>query len=811
VQAAARLAGVPGIELSALVLQADILLALAGQDRSAGQARRESEQALIQAADRAATLAYGYEQARAYFLLGQAYAGREDLETALQWFERALDIALARQATDLATAIRERTAEAHEQLGDVLASREVLGSMVDQLATEGAEAELVQGLLRQAALHLDLARHDEAISTLHQARSVSDASLARIQVALMLGQAYYETGRFQQAEEQLRSALINPATGVFRRPSPLLPLNNGLGVLANIHRHRGEVAEARRVRQVQSRHLGGAEERARWAFERILDALAAGDLGGAAALLQDAAELLQHSGPPGMAELARLAICAEGARNPRAACPAAEVRQLHAQATDRGRPRLAAAMRWYHCQYLARSGRIRESVDELTGLLSELRFYRSELPGVLGAWYWTRRAEVFAAGLAWPGELVDGGAAESLYLLALARLVDSAARREHPPADELRALIARGDVRAGRELAEARERFAGRTGQVSAAGLERFRAAIGPEEALLALDLGHGSAQAWVMTREGTQRRSLAAAGVFNPPARIHGKGPRASHAAGDAAGVRSMLARLGEALAPLLAGLPPKVYTLGGGNPGGVALEAVQSGGRFLAESHQFPVMAGFPVHDVIARQASFAWPEEAFVAGNPLDWSGDYPAGLQTTAEIRAVIELFVGPGLHIVQGNALLADEFGDQRLAQSRIVHLAMPAEIELADPEKSWLELSEPGRGQGRARLTPADLRQWNLPDAVVFLSRSSMRGAPADRFASRIGLVHDLLDAGALAVIAGRWPVDAEFATRFAASFYAELKRSGDVVDAFATAQRAFLSGAPDGGMDWASYQLYLR
>ena len=309
------------------------------------------------------------------------------------------------------------------------------------------------------------------------------------------------------------------------------------------------------------------------------------------------------------------------------------------------------------------------------------------------------------------------------------------------------------------------------------------------------------------MTRQGTQRRSLAVdGGAVDALARARDQGAGAH----DAAELRSAMTRLGQALGPLLAGLPPTVYTVGAGNLGGV-LEAVAVKGRLLAETHQFPALGGFPDANVIARQASFPWPEQFFVAGNPLDWSSDYPEGLQTTAEIRTVSERFVGAGLHIVQGNALLPDEFGDQRLTQSRIVHLAMPAVIDLAQPERSWLELSEPGRGQGRARLTPADLRQWRLEDAVVFLSQSTLRGARADRFAARVGLVHDLLDAGAVAVIAGRWPAGPEFAGRFAAAFYAELERSGDVAAAFAATQRRFLRDAEPGAMDWAAYRLYLR
>ena len=53
-------------------------------------------------------------------------------------------------------------------------------------------------------------------------------------------------------------------------------------------------------------------------------------------------------------------------------------------------------------------------------------------------------------------------------------------------------------------------------------------------------------------------------------------------------------------------------------------------------------------------------------------------------------------------MIQGNALLADEFETPRLAASDLTHLALPVTLDLAQPERSSLDLSEPGRGQGRS-------------------------------------------------------------------------------------------------------------
>jgi tetratricopeptide (TPR) repeat protein len=794
---AARASGLEQVGLCALLLQGEVLFTLASSPAGDESAQAEALNLLQRIASRTATLDFEYERARAHFLGGQLLYQQGAFREALAQYERALDLALARQAMVLATAVREQMVEAHDQLGDVLASEEVLGSIVEQLTSEGADDDLVQGLLQQAALYLDLASYPEATAALGRSLAVDKVSLTRAQAKIMLGRAHYESGRFAEAEEQLRSALIHPESGLFRRPNPLLDLGPGLEVLANLQRHKGQIAEARRIRLVQSRHLDGDEARARWVFEGILDELAAGDGPAAGRAWLQGRALLRRSGEVGLMELAQLAVCAETSGP---GCAPGEIRAAHEVSMTKAAPRIQVAAQWHWALYLARSGSAAETAAALSGLLEMIYFYRAELPGVLGAWYWTHRQAVFDQSLERSSSLPARGAAASLLawlrIRAIGRLNGMA-----PPRDEWRAMVARGDSRLQPALSQARAEFLVRHAGFSAAGLERLLAALGPREMLLAIDLDTASAQIWLADGNGVRRRAAPATPrLVAAAARARTAGP------GEALQALERLGR--DLLAPVATGLQPIIYWLPMGHLLGVPLDAVRVAGRSLAEQHRVVALGGLSSpNPPLGEPGSPSW--RVFLAGNPVDWSRDFPEQLSTTEEIAAVTGQFVGPGLHIVQANALLPDEFSDERLAAADIVHLAMPALIELGSPGGSWLELSESGRDRGRERLSPPDIRQWGLQGALVVISQSDFRGEPLDRFSSRLGLVDDLFEAGAAAVIASGRASGPAAAARFSESFYTGLRRPAGLLEAFSATRRAALREAGPGGA--AAYQLYLR
>ncbi|MFC1778366.1 CHAT domain-containing protein, partial [Pseudomonadota bacterium] len=201
---------------------------------------------------------------------------------------------------------------------------------------------------------------------------------------------------------------------------------------------------------------------------------------------------------------------------------------------------------------------------------------------------------------------------------------------------------------------------------------------------------------------------------------------------------------------------------------------------------------------------------PQTVFLAGHPRDYSGEYATRLDTSTEIRTVADIFVGPGLSIVQGTALLPDEFETEEFQQAQLAHLSMPGIIDLKYPDQSGLELSGTEFSTGRISLQPRDIQANKLQTDLVFLSATSVRETPLSGFSSQPGLISDFIDAGAHSVIARSWTSRGGIGESFISDFYRQLGISGNISAALANAKRDYLkSNRANGLYDWAGYQLY--
>ncbi len=799
---AAQVAGLETVSLSAVMMRGEILAAMAESMSAADRIRDESQTVLAAAGEFARRLDYRYEQAYSEFLRGKELAGRERGDEALVRFGSALEIALDLQAMTLATEIRERMVEIHERHGDRLASEAVLGDVVSQLASEGAQDELVRSLLQQAALYLDLYRYPEAIDGLQEALAIDNVSLTQTQAALMLGQAWFESGRFAAAEQQLTAAVLNPGTGVFRRPNPLLPIEQGLGTLATLARHRGDAMEAERVRKVQSRHLEGAASRARWAYEDILDRLAAGRAVGAQ--WQELRRAIRAGGGEVLEALAQLAFCSADAG---AGCTDETTRAALARVQSRGNPREAVAAGWHYYRFLVRSGRLQLAGETLEALLDEVFFLRQDLPGVLGSWFWLNRAELFSAALD-----VSGLPAASSDLRSLLRLAKVRAIEQVMPSGALHEDVRAGLNQPGADrqavVAGLRTDFKARHGWLSLQGIQTYLDQLADDEGVLAIDLDGRSAQIWLAQRGTVKRRDLRVSAELDRALdRIRTAGQDT-----DASTLRAALERAGrELLGPVQGDLPQTVYWLPAGSLLGIPLDSLVLSSGVLGARHRIVGVLDFPASPPPGRRLDMSAPERVFAAGYPTDWTARFPDRLETTPELTDVAGRFIGPGLHIVQGNALLPHEFADPRVGAAQLLHLAMPVRIELGAPEESRFELSEPGRGEGRAGLMPEDVRRWRLSAQLLVLTQSGLHGRGADRFDARFGLAGELLRAGAQAVLISDQPLGAKGGAWFSSMFYPALERSGDIAAALEetrAAQRG--ENAPEAVRNTA-FQLLIR
>lgn len=745
----AQLAGLGRLELSARMLLGQVLLSQPGTE-DVGQAE------LAAASELAVRLGEVYEAAFAGYLKGLGSAEADDDITALRRFDDALELALGRGALDLAAQVRKRMAETHDRLGDLLAREQVLGSMIDQLGDRGAHEDLVRSLLQQAALLMELRRYPSAEALLIRVLEVDDVSLTRTQATIMLGQCLYQSGRFSEALEILTGSLVSPETGQFRRPSPLLPLGPGLASLAGTYRTLGDAAQTQRVRRVQGRHLESAGERAEWYLQRILDSLAFGDPNGAWAAWREAGPSWQGAGTASRRDLALLALCVEAPAGAGDRCSEPDLAAALGRVSSLPEPRERLEGLYRGLQGIV--GRSAADADRALSLLEDIHFHRAELPGVLGAWFWENRDRVFRLALQ---RVANRGPAATLLALSRIRAIGQVSEPAET-GDELRAALAGSQPALAGLLAGARGRFEQRNWWLSQPAMERSLGSLPEGEAVLAAVVEGTTVRAWVGTRRGVESLSW-----------------RLSEDVAEALKARSgpvWIRGVDEVMAPALGHLPARVYWLGTGLLLGLDLSELLPAGGAIPEVVS---LARFPVlpdrHGLQGRPL----PGRVFVAGDPRDWSSEFPDRLDATAEIRTVMDQFVGPGLHVVQGGALLRDEFDDPRLGQAELVHFSSPAFIDLAQPDRSGVSLSEPGRRAGRERLAPSDLAALPLEGALVVLSQPGWRGSPDDAYASHVALVDELLDAGAAGVIVPSRALGDEAAADFARRLYGGWRKDG--------------------------------
>ena len=169
-------------------------------------------------------------------------------------------------------------------------------------------------------------------------------------------------------------------------------------------------------------------------------------------------------------------------------------------------------------------------------------------------------------------------------------------------------------------------------------------------------------------------------------------------------------------------------------------------------------------------------------------------------------------MGPGLQIIQGVALLPDEFASVEFRQSNLVHLSMPGIINLKYPSASGLELSESEYGPGRVILQSQAIRGQDLSAELVFMSSTRVTESPVSDFSSHPGLVSGFVEAGAGSVIVNLWAGEGESGVTFVSDFYNTLRASGDIAASLRkTRLRHLKQQRADGIHDWAGYQLYIR
>ncbi len=470
---------------------------------------------------------------------------------------------------------------------------------------------------------------------------------------------------------------------------------------------------------------------------------------------------------------------------------------------------------------LAQSGKRNEARQELEQLLDQVLFLRQSLPGVLGSWYWQRRDALLDDYLALSaaGQAVANDAAANTIvannaaaLLALSKSRFASKAPLWPTATlELRNLLAQSsanDASAKTGLAKLQDLFAKNFQFLSTAGIQSCLRQLSTDEVVLTYHLSPAGAYVWIADSQRIDMRRLS-----NPAQIISTlEGGLAQIAGANPSQFDALMSAIGNALVlPVKQELKKTIYLVTSGLMLSLPFDSLRLDRHYLAENYSVVNVLSFPA-GTPASQFQRPQPDKVFLAGDPQDFQAEYANRWQPSEPIKTIKDIFVGPGLNIVQGAALLPDEFQSEAFRQSNLVHLSMPGRINLGHPDQSWLQLSEPLRDMGRILLRPDSLRTVPIQADLVYMAASKTEGLPLSPLSQQLGLVSDVLHSGAKTVIVQLWSTTEAATDDFLKTFYAELESTGNVATALADTKRNAINNPrrPDAGT-WSSQQMYIK
>jgi CHAT domain-containing protein/tetratricopeptide (TPR) repeat protein len=819
------------IELATLQLQS---AALVGLKKAAALSTSSSNQYPIQAVlsrvnSLANAMGYRLEQALALSASGDEYVAGAFYPEALEQFRQAVAIADSINDPELATSIRERMVKIHAIDGDMQASSEVLQKIESQLQDEGAGDELALNLLAQGKLHIRNYRYDQAITILFESLEHENNSAIRMQVNFALAKAFYQTGRLDESMAHLKLAGIATAAKQTKRVNSMIDIGEGLWILSNIHRVNAAYEQMRRVRKAQRLYQNN---QAAQLYDEGLDEFAAAGKkpGRASSLFRNSFNVSSNSQNADIHDLTRLQVCALTAEK-NALCDNPLSRGSYERLTSGGEPRHAAQAMYLWSQILFQRGQLAEAISLMDALVNEIHLLRFTLPGVLGAWYREKHEDIFEYYLELLSRETDRkgrvDAISSLLVLSKIRYIESysgsqySERKMSGDTDRLRMQLAQRESsgsgqgtadlnrQINRGLSELRIPFKQEFKHLSRAGLQKYLKTLSKDEVVLTYHLSPTTAQVWIARKGGVQRRNVS------NPAYIFAALQDARQGLSNLglASFENKMDALGKRLAAPVADLLAKtVYWIPAGPLIGFPLDALRLKGRYLVEDHSVINLMSFPENTNPRKDTRVGKRQGVFLAGFPRDYSGSYASRLETSPEIQAVTDIFVGPGLNIVQGTALLPDEFSSEKFRNAQMIHLSMPGMINLQHPSQSSFELSGYEGGSGRATLRPYDIQSQNLQAQLVFLSATRLKERPESAFINQPGFVSDFINAGAQSVIARLWVSGGSISESFIKDFYLELESSQNVAGALTHSKRQYLlNNRKDGLYDWAGYQLFIE
>ena len=822
-------ARVRNLELATLQLQSAALIGLkrAGVLNTSASDRDPVQTALASVIAVAEATGYQLEQALALQASGEEYAADAYYPEALERFRSAVSISDRVADGELSNQIRESMVKIHSVQGDTEATSEVLQKIETQLQGDGAEDDLALNLLAQGRIFVNNYQYDQAIASLLRAFGHQNDSAVRAQINFELARCFFETGKLEEAQAYLERIGVGPVQQGQGRPPAIINAGEAYGILATIHRINGEFDLMRQARELQGLSDGG---KAVYFLDRGLDEIAVNGENSRASrsLFQQGFEAAAQSQKPYLQDLLRLHACAVETGEGKL-CRASETGSSYQSLIESGIPRYITQAMQLMARMSVEAGQPGKAIEIMDSLVDEIHMLRSQLPGVLGSWYRERHERIFEFYL----ELLSHTGTESsgrdalasLLVLSKIRFIEGSAGKvvvvpeDSDTTQGLRARLAQlvndgsGQRQAGlqiqvnRALDDLRKRSSQQLGNLSISGIQAFLNKLKSNEVMLTYHISPTTAQAWVAGRAGVRHINIS------NPVYIYSALEQARQGLAGLGldAFENKMNALGKRLAAPLSGLLKEtVYWVPAGALLGFPIDALRLNGRYLAEDHTIVNLWSFPQMTALRQKIEKPGQQSVFLAGFPQDYSGEYATSLKTSPEIQAVTDFFVGPGLTIVQGTALLPDEFSSEPFSRAGLIHLAIPGVIDLKYPDQSVLELSGFEGGSGRASLYPYDIQSLDLQAGLVFLSATQAQQHPTSAFISQPGFVSDFFEAGARAVIARLWTSGGSVPLPFLDDFYTQLQRTGSAAQALAYSKRRYIETNRRNGLyDWAGFQLF--
>jgi CHAT domain-containing protein len=752
------------------------------------------------------------------------YADR--LEPALEHYAQALQQAQTAHDSYLVALIGSNVAVAQQRSGRLNEAVATLERIQQEPAMQDSplEREHVLGLLGN--YYLKLYRFPEALEALNEALRWSDtlmSSETRGRNRVMLGRAYREMGQPDKARK-----LAMEAFPELKAASNQRLLRQAHRLLADLHRIEGEFDAMQRERTLEQALLETELHRAEWLFSRAEDAAARGAWSQAVKSFRDSARVYSDAGFTSRSNLATLNACAaEIPLQETAGCSIEHLQPVYReiQGLQASAPALRARFAWV--RLLAAQDHLAAAREHAGDLVDEIQFYRQVLPGVLGAWYWDARQDIFTFYLRL---LLDApGAADSGQpdaLLALDRIRNSASssrRQVDSPAPEetrsIHALLAlrdqattpaeqeRAQLRIDRELTRRKPSWPADPGSDSAELLLQL-SQLPPDWSLVAYYLAAPTALAWVGSRDGLRVYELGPAeAILRRIDRV--KSELDVH---NAPTLTFDLTALGDALLrPIQSHLRFNVMVAGGAALSDLPLDLLPVDGRPFIEAHQLMHIQSVREAANAARRARSALePNRLFIGGFPSLEGTPLSALAGTERELQVVQAAYPAAVASVYTQSALTAAAFRSGSFQSADLIHLASHAWLDRDYPELSRLMLSGGSEG-APAFLTPADIDGTALAARLVVLSACETVGLNRFDFDNRLGFMTPLLRQSEALVVASLWPVADQVASAFMATFYQELAASGDIPAALRTAKLRQRETAGSDDHSWAAFQLFSR